>query len=170
MPTQTYTPIARQVLGSSTTVSFTSIPSTYTDLVLVASARASYADTIGIMRIRFNSDSGSNYSMTQIYGNGSTVSSARVSNQTSFGLEYISANTAASGVFSPVILQIQNYSNTTTNKTMLSRTNDAAVRSVAQIGLYRSTSAITRIDLDEVLGTNYLAGSTFTLYGIKAGS
>jgi hypothetical protein len=106
--------------------------------------------------------------MTQLYGNGSSATTARVSNQTSFGLEYISGNTAATGVFSPVILQIQNYSNTTTNKTMISRTNDAAVRVVAQVGLYRSTSAISRIDLDEVLGTNFAVGSTFTLYGIKA--
>lgn len=159
---------ATTITGSPNVVAFTSIAGTYTDLVLVANARAQYADTIGILRIRFNSDSGSNYSMTQLYGNGSSATSARVSNQTSFGLEYISGNTAASGVFSPVLLQIQNYSNTTTNKTMLARTNDAAVRVVTQVGLYRSTSAITRIDLDEVLGTNFAVGSTFTLYGIKA--
>lgn len=165
----TYDKIASTTItGSPNVVAFTSITGTYTDLVLVANARAQYADTIGILRIRFNSDSGSNYSMTQLYGNGSAAASARVSNQTSFGLEYISGNTASSGVFSPVLLQIQNYSNTTTNKTMLCRTNDAAVRVVTQVGLYRSTSAITRIDLDEVLGTNFAVGSTFTLYGIKA--
>ena len=164
----TYTPIATYtVTGSPSAIAFTSF-SGYTDLVLVASARANYADTIGIMRIKFNSDSGSNYSMTQLYGNGSAATSARVSNQTSFGLEYISGNTAASGVFSPVVMNIQNYSNTTTNKTMLVRTNDAAVRVVTQVGLWRSTSAITRIDLDEVLGTTFAVGSTFTLYGIKA--
>lgn len=162
-PIQSYT-----ITGSPNTVTFSSIPSTYTDLVVVCSARANYADTIGIMRIRFNGDTGSNYSMTQMYGNGSSGTSARVSNQTSFGLEYISGNTATSGVFSPVILQVQNYSNATTYKTMLSRTNDAAVRVVAQVGLWRSSSAITSIAIDEVLGTNYAVGSTFTLYGIKA--
>lgn len=164
----TYTPIATYAItGSPNTVSFNSF-SGYTDLVLVASARGNYADTLGIMRIRFNGDSGSNYSMTQMYGNGSTATSARVSNQTSFGLEYTSGNSDTANVFSPVILNIQNYSNSTTYKTLLARTNNAGVRVVAQVGLWRSTSAITSIAIDEVLGTNWAVGSTFTLYGIKA--
>ena len=164
----TYTPIQTYtVLGSPTTIAFTSF-SGYTDLVLVASARGSYADTLGIMKIQFNSDTGSNYSMTQMYGNGSTATSARVSNQSSFGLEYTSGNSDTANVFSPVILNIQNYSNSTTCKTLLGRTNNAGVRVVAQVGLWRSTSAITRIDITEVLGTNWAVGSTFTLYGILA--
>ena len=166
--TITYEAIASTTItGSPTTVTFNSF-SGYTDLVLVASARGNAADTLGIMRIRFNGDSGSNYSMTQLYGNGSTTTSARVSNQTSFGLEYTSGNSDTANVFSPVIISIQNYSNSTTNKTLLARTNNAGVRAVAQVGLWRVTSAITSITIDEVIGTNWAVGSTFSLYGIKA--
>lgn len=169
MPTNTYVALDRvTITGSPATVTFSSIPQGYTDLVLVANARGNYADSLGIMRVRFNSDTGSNYSMTQLYGNGSSAASARVSNQTSFGLEYVSGNNASSGVFSPVTLQLQNYSNATTFKTVLARTNDAAVRAVAQVGLWRSTSAITSITIDEVLGTNWAVGSTFSLYGVAA--
>lgn len=155
------------ITGSPNTVTFNSF-SGYTDLVLVANARGNYADALGIMRIRFNGDSSSNYSMTQLYGNGSTATSARVSNQSSFGLEYTSGNSDTANVFSPVIINIQNYSNSTTNKTLLARTNNAGVRTVAQVGLWRSTSAITSITIEEVLGTNWAVGSTFSLYGIKA--
>jgi hypothetical protein len=165
----TYTPIATTtVTGSPATVSFTSISGSYTDLVMIASARGSFADALGIMQIRFNNDSGSNYSMTQLYGNGSSAFSARVSNQTSFGLEYTTGSNAGAGVFAPVIMNLMNYSNTTTFKTGLFRTNNPEERTVAQVGLYRSTSAINRIDITEVLGTTWAVGSTFTLYGIAA--
>jgi hypothetical protein len=165
----TYTPIATTtVSGSPTTISFTSISSSYTDLVLIANARGNASDTLGIMVIRFNNDSATNYSVTQMYGNGTTTASARVSNQTGFGLEYTTGNTAGSGVFAPVIISFNNYSNSTTNKTMLMRTNNPENRTAAQVGLYRSTTAISRIDISEAIGTNWAIGSQFTLYGISA--
>ena len=65
------------------------------------------------------------------------------------------------------IVQFQNYSNTTTYKTVLSRGNNASNLVEAFVGLWRSTSAITAIDIKTQSG-NFSIGSTFTLYGIKA--
>ena len=155
----TYEPIATTTLSSNqTSVSFSSISGSYTDLVLVAvpkfSANPSYAGII------FNSDSGSNYSSTFVRGNGSTASSGR---NTSAG-QISSASYSANYIVD--IFNILNYSNTTTYKTVLYRTsqdNDV----LARVGLWRNTSAITSITYQIDTG-NILSGSTFTLYGIKA--
>lgn len=160
----TYTPIATQTLGSAAaSVTFSSIPSTYTDLVLVTQAISASADDIGI---RFNSDSGTNYSQTWLSGNGTSAFSSRYSSSTSIYLDiYGSMGTT---LFNNTIVQIMNYSNTTTNKTLLSRANRAGSGVDAIVGLYRSTSAISTIVLAPTSGVNFSTGSTFSLYGIKA--
>ena len=153
----TYVALATQTLGTATaTVTFDSIPQGYTDLVVVAQVLGNSSTNL---KFRCNNDSGSNYSGTYIFGNGSSAGSGRVSNQTS-ALAYGSGITNGS-----FILQFMNYSNTTTNKTVLCRGDDASNQTNAWVDLYRSTSAITRIDL---LGdaANFSVGSTFSLYGI----
>jgi hypothetical protein len=165
MPT-TYTPIATQTLGSATsTVTFSSIPQTYTDLVLVISGRCSSTVGNNNSAIRFNSDSGNNYSMTRATGDGSTPGTDRVANTSYAGWAFI-ANSSSSE-FSPVIYQIQNYSNTTTNKSLIGRGNWTAQFVSATVSMWRNTAAITTIDITQT-GTNWVVGSTFTLYGIKA--
>ena len=166
----TYTPIATStVTGSSTsTVTFSSIPSTYTDLVLVCFVRGTYAGGGSVTLLNyFNNDTTALYSNTQLQGNGSTASSSRQSGQ-NFGRlgEIASANTTA-GVFSVVTSHIQNYSNTTTFKTNLVRHGNSALNTQAWVNLYRSTSAVTRLDI-QCSATDIAAGSSFTLYGIKA--
>ena len=101
-------------------------------------------------------------------GDGSTASSNRASNQTyiEIGDQNISTDTA--GNIGNVICHIQNYSNATTYKTTLSRANVADVTVRAIVGLWRSTNAITEIDIISSGGNNFISGSTFTLYGIKA--
>ena len=117
MAGSTYTPIATTTLGSAaSSYTFTSIPSTYTDLVLIASVKTGSGDD-GIS-VRYNSDSGSNYSMTYLLGNGSAASSGRASNATGAQVGNVNATD-----FSPTILNIQNYSNTTTYKSSVSRTS-----------------------------------------------
>ena len=109
--------------------------------------------------------------MTQLFGHASGAQSARVSNQNHIGLEYTVGNNGTANVFTPVICNFNNYSNTTTYKTILSRTNHASEPSSrvgTQVALWRSTSAITSIEIAEVIGTTWAVGSTFTLYGIKA--
>jgi hypothetical protein len=159
----TYEPIATQTLGSATNnITFSSIPSTYTDLILVANIGVSVATANTF--IRFNSDSGSNYSVTQLRGNGSSATSHRLSNQTRINTDYDGFSTSLG---SNIIIQVQNYSNSTTNKTTLIRTNEAAYSTVATVGLWRNTAAITSIFFS-VDTHNFITGSSFTLYGIKA--
>jgi len=157
---QTYTPIATYTIPSTTSsYTFSSIPSTYTDLVIVTSIQRT---ATGNTRIRFNGDTGTNYSTTYIEGNGTAASSVRVPNQTYMTLDY--SNSTSNWV--PSIANVMNYANTTTNKTMINRTGDAGVVVLAYAQLWRSTAAINSITL--VSDTNFATGSTFTLYGIKA--
>jgi hypothetical protein len=164
---KTYTPIATTTLGSdTTTVTFSSIPQTYTDLVLIANAQSTQTgSSINGLRGTFNSDTASNYSATYLYGDGSAAASARdanitvaqLGNMTQTSATYLTAN----------IIHIMNYSNTTTYKTWLSRDDSASVGVYARVGLWRSTSAITQISLERSTSPNIIkAGSTFTLYGI----
>lgn len=158
----TYTPIATTTLGSAaTSYTFSSISGSYTDLVLVFAGTMSAPDDLGI---RFNSDTGSNYSTTILGGNGTTAFSTRVSTQTQGYLDWAGLTTAQGNA----IVQIQNYANTTTYKTYLSRFNQAARGTDACVGLWRSTAAITSVTIKAVGANNIAAGSTFTLYGIAS--
>jgi hypothetical protein len=155
----TYEAIATQTLGSAAaSVTFSSIPGTYTDLVLVISYQISASNQF--LQMQFNSDSGSNYSGTNLFGEGTAPASNRDSNLSFLRVGFYGSNQTNS------IINIQNYSNTTTNKTVLSRENtDTYV--IARVGLWRNTSAITSL----VIGTssgNITSGSTFSLYGIAA--
>jgi hypothetical protein len=160
----TYEPIATTTLGSAaSSVTFSSISGSYTDLVLVVSATWSGSSNSSF-GFRLNSDTGSNYSITQLYGNGSSASSGRSSNQTKAVIGQINPTE-----FGTTIFQFQNYSNATTYKTTLSRSNVAGVITLAGVALWRNTAAITQIDLEyfDTAGT-FDTGSTFTLYGIKS--
>ncbi len=165
MPTSTYTPIASTTLGTATnSVTFSSIPSTYTDLVFIASIQPSGAAFMGYGQ--FNGDTGSNYSETLLYGTGSTAGSARESNRPNL---YFGNWTTGNSTTAPTsyIINIMNYSNTTTNKTVLSRSADAGTETNAVVNLWRSTAAINSFRF-YLNANNFVAGSTFTLYGIKA--
>jgi len=159
--TVTYEAIASQTLTSDqATVTFSSIPSTYTDLVLIKTG----GQSSGNMTMRFNSDSATNYSGTQVFGLGSgSGGSDRYSSQNTMFINV--ANTTGSNVLT--IMNIMNYTNTTTFKTLLVRNNDSAFYTGAYVHMWRKTpEAINRIDLSGA--PNLLNGSTFSLYGIKA--
>jgi hypothetical protein len=152
---KTYTPIATTTTsGSQSVITFSSIPAAFTDLFLVINAGTNAGYTI-----RFNSDSGNNYSWTRIYGDGSAAVSDRGSN----------ANNISSGwggsTNNLFTVNIMNYANTTTNKTALMRISDNSY-TVALVGLWRNTAAVNTISITG--GANYVPGSTFTLYGILA--
>jgi hemolysin activation/secretion protein len=160
----TYESIATTTLGSAQAdVTFTGISGSYTDLILITNSRASGASPRQL-QIQVNSDTGSNYSATLLSGDGSTAGSSRASNAT---FMYIAANSASSGSFQHSISHFQNYSNTTTNKTVISKGHDSSVSVRLYVNLWRSTSAITSIKI-YLAADNLDAGSTFTLYGIKA--
>ena len=161
---KTYEPIATQTLGTAiATVTFSSIPQTYTDLILVstnATASGGY-----LFSVRVNGDSATNYSSTRLLGNGTTASSGREANY-SFG--FAGSVYSSSDPIGNAIVNFMNYSNTTTYKTFLMRTNTANANTSLSASLWRSTAAITSISLGVEFTQNFVVGSTFTLYGIKA--
>jgi hypothetical protein len=166
--TATYEKIATTTVGTDTnSVTFSSIPATYTDLVLVMQIKSSSSDTI---RFRFNSDSGSNYSTTRLSGTGSSAVSDRENNSTITAGSNYGWPTSTLGATTH-ITQIMNYSNTTTYKTLLTRANQASNGVDACVGLWRSTAAINAVSIATAAyggSSSVQTGSIFTLYGIKA--
>jgi hypothetical protein len=165
----TYEPIATTTLSSNTTgVSFTSISGAYTDLIFIGQlkyvgAAQAYA---GVWQV--NSTSGTSYSETILYGTGTSALSSRTSNDAAFRPREIAAN--ASSSWTMLRIDFLNYSNTSINKTVLttlSSDRNGAGEVSRQVGLFRSTSAITSIQFDP-FSIGFVAGSTFTLYGIKS--
>jgi len=163
--TATYEKIATTTLGSSASdVTFSTITGSYTDLVLICQVKGSTTIT---PYLQFNSDTGSNYSWTNMAGDGSTTSSTRGSNQAQSRLAnqvYVDTTLNMN-----IIVNFNNYSNTTTYKTFLSRANKTGTDGGAEalVSLWRSTAAISTIKVYPSGGT-WSTGSTFTLYGIKA--
>jgi hypothetical protein len=165
----TYEPIATTTLGSATaSYTFSSIPATYTDLVLVV------AGTVSVngenILTQFNGDTAANYSFTYLYGTG--IGSGASGRQTARSAANANYQTAFSSTEqSNAIMQVQNYSNATTYKTSLSRSNNPNGSSLpgteALVSLWRNTAAITSILVKAGSG-NLNTGFTLTLYGIKA--
>lgn len=161
----TYTPLETQTLGANAaSVTFSSISQSYTDLVLVCNSGQVTADTSYNLRVGASNtiDTGTNYSDTALNGNGSTASSYRNTSAN----RILPAGSNSSSISDNLIFHIQNYSNTTTYKTVLSRANVPGFRVVATVSLWRNTAAINTVQIYG--GSNLLAGSTFTLYGIAA--
>ena len=156
----TYVPIGTNTVSGTTTnlITFSSIPSTFTDLVLIDNGKFSASDNSYAMT--FNGDTASNYSYTYLLGSGTSATSGRVSNSA-----YIFVNRADNVVFSAGKTHINNYANATTYKTSICSggTSDGYVISIA--GLWRSTAAITSLSLAST-SQYFVAGSMYTLYGI----
>jgi hypothetical protein len=164
----TYVALATSTLGSAAaSVTFSSIPATYTDLVLVLQpASTTFADNIGL---NFNSDTGSNYSSTNLSGTGSAASSGRAASPY-IQVTNIIGTTGTLGDMTSTI-HIMNYANTTTYKTVLSKTgqNSATYNGFeAIVSLWRNTAAINTIVIKQSGSPNFITGSTFSLYGIAA--
>jgi|LakMenEpi03Aug12_release.lakeMendotaPanAssembly.Ray.scaffolds.fasta_scaffold418452_2 hypothetical protein len=162
--TATYEKIASTTLSSAAaTVTFSSISSAYTDLVIIAQMKNSGSG--GDLLAYFNSDNGSNYSRTIIGGTGSSSYSAMSTNASHARFNYSEPiNSDGNTVFR---INIQNYSNTTTFKTTISRGDRSANSTVVMVNLWRSTSAINNIQFFTD-ATNFASGSIITIYGIKA--
>jgi hypothetical protein len=162
---KTYEPIATTTgTGSSGTVTFSSIPSTYTDLRLVANLQQSSSSYYPYFRVGNGSvDSGNNYGSTTVYGSGTGAGSLRGSNFAAPDFTYASPTSPA---FQLVTMDFLNYANTSVNKTVIYRANDAGQGLSATVMTWRSTSAINVISF--ITTNNWTTNATFTLYGIKA--
>ena len=162
----TYEPIATTTAsGATTSVTFSSIPATYTDIIVVANVQNSANGDNGLrMQVGNGSiDTATNYSNTFMYGDGSSATSARQT--TTSGAQF---GRSASGNMTTSIGQVQNYANTTTYKTILGRGNNSSALVWASASLWRSTDAINQIKIYNETSSTILTGSTFTLYGIAA--
>ena len=167
----TYTLISSNVLGSSAaSVTFSAIPSTYTDLVLRGNTRDDIASVNGIFKVIYNGDSGSNYSSTQVRGTGSAADTTRNSNATFIYGALLNGNTTTSNTFSPFEFYIPSYTASTNKPSSVDAAQESNTTSpiyrTASANLWRSTAAITSITFNPN-GSNFLAGSSFYLYGIK---
>lgn len=164
---QTYEPIATQTVSGSavSTFQFTSIPSTYTDLIIVMQPALSVSNNA--IYLDFNNDTATNYSWTALTGNGSSATSARASNQGLGSVANDSLYPISTLGSTTIIINCQNYLNTTTNKTYIVRGGQAGTSTQALVGTWRNTAAINAIKF-YASASNFSIGSTFTLYGIKA--
>ena len=161
MPTSTYIPLATLTLGSAaSSVTFSSIPATYRDLIVVFAGTRTGSNNI---LFRFNSDTGSNYNWVVANGNGSTTASV-AETVTSIPTGYYNIATDAQ---MNVIFQVMDYSATDKHKTALSRNSQAAAGVAMVAGRWGNTAAITTLQV--LTGdANFGSGSTFSLYGIAS--
>jgi hypothetical protein len=162
MPTPTYTALATVTLGTAvSSVTFSSIPATYRDLILISDC--STASNSGI-EFRINGDSGSNYPVVMMRGTPAGVSSA-----TNSGTYLLTAfSQALSNQRYNTIVQFMDYSATDKHKSVLIRTNyDNGASVEALAGRWASTSAMSSLFFQSNVG-NFNAGSRFDLYGVIA--
>lgn len=158
----TMTPIATQTLtAGAATITFSSIPQGYTDLVFVTSGASQPAGG-GSVVLRFNGDTASNYSYLYMFGSGSGSGSSGVFTNVGGVLVNRHNTTDGSGWTS-----ISNYSNTSVNKTVISRGGGNNI-AIMLTGMWRNTAAITSIACSMESGPGFATGFTATLYGIKA--
>jgi hypothetical protein len=153
--------------GGSASIDFTSISSAYTHLQLRGINRNT--STSNTFRLRFNSDTGSNYTRHYLFGDGATASVAAGTSQTSIGVGIISTSSNSASIFSGFVIDILDYANTSKYKTMRSLGGYDANGS-GNIGIFSgvwmNTAAITSISLFSDAG-NQNQYSSFALYGIK---
>lgn len=163
MGTRTYEPIATQTAtGSETSFTFSSLGS-YTDIVIEIDAKNLTGNSDVLLR--FNSDSGTNYSATIAGGDGSSAYSYRRTNSTSVICNYFNfLNSSTATIFR---INVQSYRNGSTHTPVFIRADRSDQASEMIIGNWRSTSAITSLSI-ALSSSSFASNSTITLYGIKA--
>ena len=174
-----YESIATQTVGSGGTssVSFSSIPATYTHLQLRIMAKVTRATyPIGELKVEFNFDTGANYTVHDIYGDGSSLTLVQGSGQTSMRWGNGSIGTSTGGTFGVMIVDILDYANTSKYKTVRNFSGTDCNGTVGGLGgrlgqfsnLWSNTSAVSNIYITYGGGQgDFLEYSSFALYGIR---
>jgi hypothetical protein len=165
----TFVKIAAVTVGSggASSIDFTSIPSTYTDLCVLVSARGTRADAIDALAITFNSTT-SGESSRELFGTGSAVGSG--SDPSGMYLGYIPGDTATASTFGNSMLYIPNYAGSNSKSSSadsVSENNATRAGASLEANLWANSAAITSIKLENFLGDTLMQYSTATLYGIK---
>jgi hypothetical protein len=161
--TSTEVALATTTLSSAAaSITFSSISGSYKDLRLVLVTRDAGAG--GILQLTFNGSSATNYSDSWIRGNGSTASGGRNTTQAYINMQYATGGATNWGMFTADIF---NYSGSTNKTVLLTDSNDENGSGFVyrQVGLWRSTAAITSLTVTANSGT-MAAGTTATIYGI----
>jgi hypothetical protein len=168
----TYTLISSNVLGSNTaSVTFSSIPQTYTDLVLISSVRSSRtpAGKRDEYKILINGTT-TNYSYTTVTGDGSSATSTRATSASYFSGGWANTDNMTASSFSSHEIYFPNYT-VAQNKQMAVASAQEDNGSLAYLtgtaNLWRNTAAITSLAMYPETGPNWVTGSSFYLYGIK---
>jgi hypothetical protein len=163
----TYTKIADYEVGSggAASIDFTSIPSSFTDIVVKLSARTNRSDSGDDIAVKFNT-SASNFTGRRIFGTGSNAVSTTCDNQVGI----LNGGTSTSNTFGSLELYIPNYAGSTNKSYSADATGENnATTAYAQLtaGLWSVTSAITGISFYSQNSANFVQYSTATLYGVN---
>ena len=171
MPTPTYVALAKTVLtGTQASITFSPIPSTYTDLLILVSARSDRSSqAIDPIKIRFNgATADTNLTSRQVYASGTSAGSQ---SNAYANTGYATGSATTSNTFASIEIYIPNYAGNTNkpiSSTSANENNSATTYEIDGIaGLWSSTNAITEIILLPNTGPNFVSGSRFDLYGIK---
>jgi hypothetical protein len=170
-----YQSIATVTVGSggSSTVSFTSIPSTYKHLQLRFLIRSEAVANTCAVNLRFNADTGSNYYLYhELFGDGSTAGAFAGGGSTRIQLDQFPAASRGANIFGAGVLDVLDY--TSTNKHKTTRllggydSNGAGAMNFASGLWFPSTiAAVNQITLTDNTGVDFAEYSQFALYGIK---
>jgi hypothetical protein len=169
----TYKKIASVTVGSggAASMDFTSIPDTYTDLVIKVSARDARAVVASSIVLQINGSTASSGSYRRIYGDGSAAFADGDTGGTTVQSGHSDGNNATASTFGNVEIYIPNYAGTSTNKSISSdgvaETNGTTTYMSLVAGLWANTAAITQVTIKPATAVNFLQYSTATLYGIK---
>ena len=160
-----YESIATSSAGGSSSITFSSIPSTFKHLQIRSISQSSLGNITDSLRVQFNSDAGANYAYHALYGTGATAAATANTgnNYAKAGQLALSTTSFAGGV-----IDILDYTNTNKYKTVRSLSgvdfNGSGVIAL-ESNLWLNTAAITSITIS--FGLNFATGTQFALYGVK---
>ena len=163
---------SKTLTTAQASIEFTSIPSTFTDLVFFVSGRSSRAANGDGLLTRFNNDTSSVYSVRSLRGDGASVVSVTGATNALSRAE-LPAGTSTSNTFSNMSFYIPNYTSSANKSVSIDsvmETNATNLEMMITAGLWSNTSAITTITLTSETGNNFVTGSIVSLYGILKGS
>ena len=165
MATNTWVALDKVTVGSATpSITFSSIPATYTDLVINISGNGTSDQSY---QLQFNGNTtGTKYSLTYMFGTGS--GSGNTGRQPGQAAMNAMGRQGAGSTFGVSEIHILNYANTAIYKTVLGRGSNADVLTIAAVGTWADSAAISTILITPESGGNINTGSTFSLYGIRA--
>jgi hypothetical protein len=161
--------IETKTLGTAAaSIEFTSIPQTFTDLVVLVSMRGSFNNYYSEYRVRFNGST-TGFSARNLYGAGSGSGASGTFEASAFGV----GATATANTFSNDQIYIPNYTSSNAksfSSDFVGENNATSAFAGLYANLWTGTAAITSIQFTEVNAANFAIGTTISLYGITKGS